>query len=29
VRHFRDEPSALEWLKHGPAIERDARYSHG
>ncbi|TLY59734.1 MAG: hypothetical protein E6K48_10645 [Gammaproteobacteria bacterium] len=29
VRHFRDEPSALEWLKHGPAIEREARYSHG
>ena len=29
VRHFRDEPSALEWLKHGPEIESDARCSHG
>ena len=29
VRHFRDEPSALEWLKHGPEIESEARYSHG
>jgi hypothetical protein len=29
VRHFRDEPSALEWFKQGPAMGREARYSHG
>jgi hypothetical protein len=29
VRHFRDEPSAVEWLKQGSVVEHQARRSHG